>query len=511
VRRPTRNRDALEIFERAPEGMFRSGIDGRILAVNPAAAHMLGYETPEELMGNVADIRSLYVGPARTDEFIAEIETRGETRDFRFQMRRKDGSAIWVSVSAAGIRGDTGRLVAFEGTVTDVTERKVVEDAVAAVSAHLEPAMSVASLAEVLKDIVGFEHFSVTVLESGQCREVLCLGTPVEAVTCAGGPIAGTIFEELVGSGRPISVEQDGEGDRAFSLPSGVRSFLMLPLVDQGRVFASISVGFAEPLLPTQKVLDLLTSVATAAASGLRNALVFAEKEEVIDRLSEIEGLKSEFVGIVAHDLRSPVAALVGFAQVLNDMWDEFSDEEKRGIAQKLHRSAQRLGLFIDDILQVATIEAGELSVDMRPFDLTSVISSVADTLTEAQRSRLKVDIRGELRLLFGDEQRHWQVLSNLVANALKFSPEDGIVEIEIRVRGTGAVVSVRDHGAGIAIEDQVKLFQKFSRLEDARGKKGSGLGLYICKRLVESQGGRIWVESRPGHGATFSYTIPLA
>ncbi|HEX7095880.1 MAG TPA: ATP-binding protein [Acidimicrobiales bacterium] len=227
-------------------------------------------------------------------------------------------------------------------------------------------------------------------------------------------------------------------------------------------------------------------------------------------RLRELDRMKNELVEIVAHDLRAPVGLIHGFANLLLSDWHSMPDIERLDLVRRMHQRAHVLANLVDKILDVARIEAGQLVVDRVPIDLRSIVDRVVLD-SDVPPSRLRVRVDEPLPLALGDEHRTWQVLSNLVSNALKYSPHDTQVEIGVDVSTDSCVVSVADQGPGIALERQPLLFERFTRIPETACAPGTGLGLYIAKSLVEAQGGRIWVDSKPEAGATFAFTLPLA
>jgi signal transduction histidine kinase len=236
------------------------------------------------------------------------------------------------------------------------------------------------------------------------------------------------------------------------------------------------------------------------------------EASETIDRLRELDRLRTDFVGMVSHDLRSPMATISGFVDTLRSNWARFDDEHKIRMLDRIGRSTDQLARLVENVLHVSQIESGKLNYRLEDVDLAGLIRRVADE-NSGDEQRIQVNIEDDLPTARADDIRQWQILSNLVTNALKFSPSEKPVRIEARKMGPELHVSVKDEGIGIKEEDTPLLFEKFTRLEQPADLhiKGSGLGLYICKAMVEAQGGRIWVDSHPGLGSTFTYTIPAS
>jgi two-component system, OmpR family, sensor histidine kinase KdpD len=268
--------------------------------------------------------------------------------------------------------------------------------------------------------------------------------------------------------------------------------------------------GFGPPREPAPGEVEELR----AANQALRVALERQQAE--VERLRDLDGLKNEFVAMVAHDLRSPMASISGAADTLLSSGDLLGEEHRRSLLEMITRSTGRLAGLVEDVLQVARIESGQFSYDVAPFDLGILVRRTA---TEAEvggggRPRISVDVEAGLPPAQADEERVWQVLMNLLSNALKFSPDDSTVDVAVVAAGPRLRVTITDRGAGIAAEDLPRLFEKFSRIRPAEVHStgnSTGLGLYICRRIVEAQGGRIWCQSRPGEGSNFVFTVPAA
>jgi signal transduction histidine kinase len=253
-------------------------------------------------------------------------------------------------------------------------------------------------------------------------------------------------------------------------------------------------------------------NVGVHEAEALR--LKQAELESAMTQLRDLERLRSEFVAMVVHDIRSPSAVIGGFLEVLRDNWDSLSEEQVKDLLSRGIQNTKQIARLVDDVLTVAQLESGEFTYELKPFDLTEVVyRAVGAFRTSAGDHDFEVDVPSGLPAAYGDPGRQLQILNNLLSNAAKFSPVGSKVTITAAHRGDQIVVAVRDQGTGIAEEDLPKLFQRFSRVQPPRGRrvKGTGLGLFICKSLVEGQGGRINVHSALGRGTTFTYSVPVA
>ena len=236
------------------------------------------------------------------------------------------------------------------------------------------------------------------------------------------------------------------------------------------------------------------------------------EQARTIERLRELDQARADFIGIVSHDLRSPMASIAGFAETLRANWNAFDEAQRIRMLDRISRSTAQLARLVENLLHVTQIESGNLSYNIKDIDVRDLIDRVVDD-NAGEADRIEVQIADDLPRARADDLRQWQILTNLVTNALKFSQPDLAVQISAHLAGNHIEVSVADRGIGIKPEDAARLFEKFTRLEQPRDQqvKGSGLGLYICKAMVEGQGGSIWVESEPGRGSTFTYTIPAA
>lgn len=239
-----------------------------------------------------------------------------------------------------------------------------------------------------------------------------------------------------------------------------------------------------------------------------------AERAAELTKEREVSALKDEFVNNVSHELRSPLNVIYGYLDLLEDQVAGPLLPTQAEYARKIGEAAQRLQNLVEDLLDTARIDAGAFEVLLRTCDPGAQVRETIALLTpQLQKAGLvvKVDIAPTLPPLRCDPRRVGQVLGNLIGNAIQFTPVGGTLTVRLRGDAAGVRFEVQDTGDGIAAEDVPKLFKRFGQLSAGRMRGGTGLGLAISKSIVEAHGGAIGVESQPGHGSTFWFTLPAA
>ncbi len=233
------------------------------------------------------------------------------------------------------------------------------------------------------------------------------------------------------------------------------------------------------------------------------------------ERAEEMSRYKSQFLANMSHELRTPLNAILGFSEVLQDKMFGDLNEKQEQYVNYIGESGEHLLTLISDILDVSKIETGKLEVQLAEVHLGDLLKNSLAMVKEKALSHgieLILKLEDEIPDLYADERKVKQVVFNLLSNAVKFTPDGGQAVIEAVKEGEHIRVTVWDTGIGIKEEDKAKLFKEFQQLDGGRDKRyqGTGLGLALSKRLVEMHGGRIWVESEPGKGSRFSFTLPI-
>src|SRR5438094_1535149 len=216
----------------------------------------------------------------------------------------------------------------------------------------------------------------------------------------------------------------------------------------------------------------------------------------------------------MSHELRTPLTAILGYIELILDSVYGEMPEKARSVLDRVQRNGQHLLDLINDVLDLSKIEAGQLTLSLSDYSLKTVVETVytaVEPLAKEKKLAFSVQVPPDLPPGHGDERRLTQVLLNLVGNAIKFA-DNGEVAIKASNVNGSFQVTVRDTGPGISAADQAKLFQEFQQADNSvtRKKGGTGLGLAISKRIIEMHGGKIWIESVPGHGSTFAFSLPV-
>jgi len=297
-------------------------------------------------------------------------------------------------------------------------------------------------------------------------------------------------------------------------LRAGYRALLVVPLLRPDRIIGILGVRRKLPGDFPANIVGLLETFAAQSVLAIQNARLFQEIEEKRRELEIASRHKSQFLANMSHELRTPLNAILGYTElILDNIYGEVP-ETLRGVLDRVQSNGRHLLGLINDVLDLAKIEAGQLSLSLADYSLQGVIETVfaaVESLATEKQLALNVEIPPDLPNGHGDERRLSQVLLNLVGNAIKFT-DTGEVAIKASASNGSFTVAVRDTGPGIPKLEQIKIFEEFQQADNSstRKKGGTGLGLSIAKKIVDMHGGRLWLESAVGHGSTFFMTVPV-
>ncbi|MDP9067635.1 MAG: ATP-binding protein [Actinomycetota bacterium] len=329
--------------------------------------------------------------------------------------------------------------------------------------------------------------------------------------TAIGEGIAGTVAARR----EPMLINSDQvePGLEAHAHPErGIQSSVCVPLMRGEELLGILNLNETEgDRIFTQQDLEALELFAEHAAIAIANAALLEQERETVQRLEELDRLKSDFIATVSHELRTPLTAIIGSATTLSKRSSRMSPEQRTTLIEMIERQGQRLLRLVQDILTTAHIESGMPKLRRELVDLRSAAEVIISDLQHAHPSReVALTTDPDTPHAWGDLGALQQILSNLIENALKYSDE-GKVEVFLTENQAETRIAVRDRGRGISREQLDTIFDRFRQVDQSntRGKGGFGLGLYIVKSLVDAHNGEIKVDSAEGAGTTFTVHLP--
>jgi signal transduction histidine kinase len=257
--------------------------------------------------------------------------------------------------------------------------------------------------------------------------------------------------------------------------------------------------------------LELVSLLGRLVATAVQNIRADEAERSTADELRRLSALRADFVSLVSHELRSPMAAVIGAARTLEGRWRELTADQREAFLALIGDETSRLAELISDVLDTSRIEAGTFTFSFRDVDIGEIVEEVVSTAAIGQDEvRVAAEVVGSLPRIRGDRTRLRQVVQNLVDNAVKYSNTGGEVRVSAHASNGVMRVQVADDGPGIPSEDQRLIFEKFGRSTRSEAKPGTGLGLFIARSIAEAHGGSLDVESTPTRGSTFTLELPL-
>jgi len=294
----------------------------------------------------------------------------------------------------------------------------------------------------------------------------------------------------------------------------GTKSIIGAPMMWEGEGVGAIFVTRNYRAAFSEKEIALLKTFADQAVIAIQNARLFREIEDKSRQLETANRHKSEFLANMSHELRTPLNAIIGFSEVLLERLFGELNAKQDDYLKDIHSSGRHLLQLINDILDLSKIEAGRMELEPSTFDLPIAIANAMTLIRERAQKHgiaLSQDVGAGLGEVVADERKVKQILLNLLSNAVKFTPDGGRIEVKAHGDGNNVTVAVHDTGIGIAAEDRDAVFEEFRQVgrNYTNKQEGTGLGLALTRKFVELHGGRIWLESEPGKGSTFTFILP--
>ena len=370
------------------------------------------------------------------------------------------------------------------------------------------------------RPIIPYDRIGFSVLvENGTVVQARWARSDAANMEIAGGysaPLAGSSLERIIREGRPRILndleeylrEHPNSESTGRIVAEGIRSSLTCPLIAMGKPIGFMFFSSMRPNTYRDAHVELFQQIAGQLS-------VIVEKGRLYQQLLELNELKIRFLGVVAHDLRSPLTIFKGFVDILKGGILGEVPPAQLDILGRMDQTCKQMILMINDLLDVSAIELGKLELDKKlvdPAEYLRDLHTSNNLLAKTKNIALRLELEPDLPKIQLDPNRITQVVSNLITNAIKFSFPHSTITLRARRDGAQLAVSVEDQGQGIPPDEVPKLFSEFSKtsVKPTAGEKSTGLGLAIVKRLVEAHGGRISVESRLGQGSVFTFRLPM-
>jgi signal transduction histidine kinase len=412
------------------------------------------------------------------------------------------------------------RVVEAEHLQNQLGHRIDVLDAAArcarALGSSLELEDAFAAFNRELRTLLPYDRTAIVLAEEGTARVIAAVGAGADSLFAPGTrrPVAHSILEEILASARPVyrrDMEDAQYPEEREFVDFGLRCRLVAPLLVGARAIGMISVVRVEPNSFTDEEIELVSLLGRFLGATVQNIRAYESERTTVEELRRLSALRADFVSLVSHELRSPMASVIGSAKTLHQRWRELTAEQRESFLRLIDHETSRLADLVGDVLDTSRIESGSFSYTFSDVDVAEL---VRDAAAAAEGTQDEVSVRAtvppSLPLVRGDRERLRQVLTNLVDNAVKYSPVGGVVDVESFAENGRIHVEVRDRGPGVASEHRSLIFEKFGRVSGEHAKPGTGLGLFIARSIAEAHGGTLEVRPAPEQGAVFTLALPV-
>ncbi len=469
------------LAENITDVIWTTDMGPAITYMSPSATRLVGYSAEELPRLTVADLltpdsleRGLKLMAERQEALGPQLESQPDHWLLEVELRRKDGSTLWAEEQVSFMRDEQGTPTGLLGVTRDISQRKAMQDALRLSEGKYRRLVEASPDGVLCIDSRGI----ITDCNPGLCRMVgydrdTLRGLPASRLRTAGDQEANPENRARLDSGEVIELETEIVRRDGQAIP----------------VWAKV------------------VRIAEAGASD-RQTIIYLR--DIADR-RKIDEMKDEFIGLVSHELRSPLTVIIGALNTAISEGPRLSQKETNQLLLDAALEAEQLSHLVGNLLELSRAQANRLFLHVEPVNLAKTVNKVVRSIeSQSPRHRFVVNLPARLSPITADQLRLERVLHNLLENSVKYSPKDTEITVSARHEAGRLVVSISDHGPGISRDDQARLFKPFQQLGNPvlDHTKGAGLGLLVCRRLVEAHGGRIWVESEPGHGATFRFTI---
>ena len=384
-----------------------------------------------------------------------------------------------------------------------------------ALGSSLELEEAFGSFIRELDGLVPFDRVAIMLLEEGRVRVMATAGLKHDEVLRPGEKLPpGALVDEVVHEGQTVyrrDMSDHRYPEEVTLTAIGLRSRVAAPLLLGTTPIGMVSILRSEADAFDEDEVELAALLGRLLASSVQNMRAYESERATVAELRRLSALRADFVSLVSHELRSPMAAVIGAARTLEERWRELNADQRAAFLALIADETNRLATLIGDVLDTSRIEAGTFSYRFTEVDVAELVqATVAGFALHQDEVSVIAHAEGVLPSVRGDRERLRQVLRNLLENAVKYSPAGEAVDVRARAEDGRVFVTVEDSGPGIPAEQHGLIFERFGRANVGLGKPGTGLGLFIARSIAEAHGGALSVVSAPGKGAVFTLELPV-
>jgi signal transduction histidine kinase len=408
---------------------------------------------------------------------------------------------------AEGLRDELGRRV----DVLDAANR-----CARALGSSLDLDQAFAAFIRELRGLLGFDRTAIVLADDGTARVMAAAGAGADTVFPIGTrrDVAGSVLEDVLRGALPVyrrDMQDAAYPEEQAFRELGLRCRLAAPLLVGARAIGMISVVRVEPDSFSEEEIELLSLLGRFVGATVQNIRAYEAEKTTVEELRRLSALRADFVSLVSHELRSPMASVIGSAKTLRQRWRELTPDQRDSFLALIDHETNRLAELVADVLDTSRIESGTFNYTFSDVDVGEIVRESAAAAQSGQDEvQVRADVTTPLPTLRGDRERLRQVVTNLIDNAVKYSPAGAEVDVEAFANNGLITIAVHDQGPGISSEHRALIFEKFGRVTGEHAKPGTGLGLFIARSIAEAHGGTIEVASGQGRGSTFTFALPV-
>lgn len=468
--------------------------DNPIIYCNKSFERISGYNR-EQIIGHNCRFLQREDRSQEAREQLREAVKNGESVNVEVRNYTKEGTLFWNELFISPIKDNDGKVTHFIGVQNDVSDRKKIEQELRFEREKMEE-----KVVERTESLRLSQEYLESIIET--VREGLLVLDPDLKVLTANEEFMRTF---KVSRSETIGQKLYELGNRQWDIPQ-LRDLLEKILPTNNPVL-DFEVEHNFPHIG-QKLM-LLNAHRIELEGSYKDRILLAI-EDITDRRA-IEVRKDDFLAVASHELKTPLTTIKGYVQFAQRLLPKDSEDKLIDIMDKANIQLDRLGRLIAELLDVSKIQSGKFELHRDEFDFNKMVYQAVDELRQATESH-EIEVSGKIETkLFGDEAQLAQVVNNLIANAIKYSPKANKIKVDISTVSNYVKFSVKDFGMGISINDQKKIFERFYRVRNIQQQfPGMGIGLFICEQIIKQHEGTLWVDSEEDVGSTFSFTLPL-